>query len=61
MDILCIPREADVVMDEQAEESDKAEGVARVFDQWTNFSGRNFSEELGLPYADKMIYKNIIL
>lgn len=59
--ILCVPRESDVVMNEQAsaEESDEAEGAARVYDRWTNFSGRNFSEELGLPYADDETFEMI--
>ena len=57
--ILCIPREADVVMDEQAEEPDEAKGAARIYDRWTNFSGRNFSEELGLPYADDETFEMI--
>ncbi len=59
--ILCVPRETDVVMDEpvSVEESNEAEDAARVYDYWTNFSGHNFSEELGLPYADDETFEMI--
>ena len=57
--ILCVPLETDVIIDEQAEEPDEAKGAARIYDRWTNFSGRNFSEELGLPYADDETFEAI--